>query len=746
MRLWIEEKRKWQQEGDNDETRPKPLTMPTFSLFRDKPWLQLDAPSTIDAAGPSANTSDNDDDADVSRSKDGGDTAAAETCDNGKTPKEEADPADQQFSTSDPNGSNDISGDAKAPLKFSGTPVRLSVFNECTTLTLLLGGIQAPDELELQSGIPLDEGLVFGRLPIFGPPPDVEDGDDEDDMDEEASSKVSNERFESYRKEFGMVDRYFLGEAIRDIVISHESIVTDAGVELGSAKHVAEQVWSTANVVGGKKGTEYSMIETLLSLMVQSSPSCRSPLRLIYLSRVLLELTRLAPTLISPAIAMAVSNMFQDYLPSLVPVARSNFSRWFAFHLINTDYQWPSGYWEHWAPYASYGPHNSRGSFLRETLMVMGENVCCPDLLVRDCLPKDCPLGDCLVENPPSPAESEGDGLVALQTNIKTRIWDGLEDAGLLLAYLTGDEARESVSTALQSETQTRNRSWWRVRVTARALMSPASEEWARIYRMVESARHTGLEDDDRPAEDSMAKILDTLRQYRALLLGVIAKDAEGVGGEAEHVIAGEIFLLEQVESTVPYSRALLDACLQSLLQNDAISSASIFHWSLGDCDDGTEDTSVVVRWWELAELAIQHTVTQTVSNSKNGLAPMDEGDESQMSDTPLQRMAKALIDQLEPLLSYCVRRVCTLLTGKDTGANRLSPEQVDLVEGVKYIAARTRSVYLSTLAKEKSETDDDVDFRELFSQSGAAGPNLSLHCSGGGASVELLNRILMQL
>merc|ERR1711957_701112 len=110
----------------------------------------------------------------------------------------------------------------------------------------------------------------------------------------------------------------------------------------------------------------------MFGLIVQSREQCA--VRHTYLSRVLLELTRLRPLLISPALAVAMTNVFGDYMPALVPIARDNISRWFAFHLTNTDYQWPSAYWQMLEPYATSTKPSSRGEFARRAIQVMVEN------------------------------------------------------------------------------------------------------------------------------------------------------------------------------------------------------------------------------------------------------------------------------------------------------------------------------------------------------------------------------------
>ena len=62
-------------------------------------------------------------------------------------------------------------------------------------------------------------------------------------------------------------------------------------------------------------------------------------------------------------------------LPTFIPSIRYSFSEWFAFHLTNTDYQWP--YWQHWDDEESEQDDNpqisylTRHIFLRRTMTHM---------------------------------------------------------------------------------------------------------------------------------------------------------------------------------------------------------------------------------------------------------------------------------------------------------------------------------------------------------------------------------------
>ena len=618
--------------------------------------------------------------------------------------------------------------DAPIPLVFTGDPMTLPIYNYCKSLTMLMGG---DNDSDLQLTRVSLEGIVVGRLPIFGPPPETEDNDDDEDMEEEAPA---NEQLQAYRTEFGLVDRHFLGEAVRDCLISHESKVDDKGVEHGSVKVVAEQIWSICKLVTGENtnGIEYCILEALLSLIVQTSSA--SSFRLIYLSRVLLELVRLDAAILAPAVAVGLGVLFQDYMPALVPTARYNLSRWFAFHLVNTNYQWPDGYWKHWEPFVLHGWRNSRGAFVKGALGIIMENESAPDIVVEDCLPKDSWLVEQLLESlPDTKVDSDFE---TLETDVENRMFKSRDDPEMLLKYLVGEEVSESIAGALASYGDGPATSWWRTGVVARAVVSPAKSEYNRLKAIIDKARSAdddAMQEPDDGTDDVLATILDALSEYRPLLLGAIAKDAVGVEekqkadgvevlNEADLLVFGESFLLEQMYSAVSYSPAIFDCCIQFLLRQKIVSVMGAIRWSLGD-NGGEPSTLVVRRWWETAILAIRIGAA-ALADGKGSAMAVDEADETSPD--------KALIEYLYPLLAYIIHRTCDVLSRlseDDAHASKFSPEQVDLVEGSKTVILRVHALYVSMSRESSKDTKTTSTIYTTLLQSALAGPLLATLC-----------------
>lgn len=662
-----------------------------LALFSDAPWNKLKAPST-----------DNEGAMQDSSSQEDGEMETAETM-------------------------------PSKVLSFSGEPNNLRVFPDCKTLTLLLGGEVATDIQLARFDM---EGLVFGRLPIFGAPPEMDD----DDM---AETSPLNERLDAYRKEFGLVDRYFISELIRSVVISNEMCVTDAGVEHGSSRAVAEQVWSICQAITDKEstGTEYCIVEALLSLIVQAGPG--SPVRLMYVARIVLELTRLSPSTVSQAIAMGVANLFQDYMPTLVPIARYNLSRWFAFHLQNTDYQWPGAYWKHYEPFVHYGWDNSRGAFVRNALSIMTENLSTPGVIVDDCLPSQSVLVDFLVDSAGTKPYTVESVLGQLEEDVRFRIHEVNEDHGLLLSYLCGDEASEMVASAVESLEHPEVRARWRTAVVAFALTAPGTRELEFIQKDIEQARSGENGMDEDPDPDPMSKILESLVRYKALLIGTIAHDSRD---DANGDVSTEIFLLEQIAKATTYSHTLLAACVASLLDGEVVSANAILRWSLAESGDPGSSHRCVRRWWELALIPVRHIIAKFAEERNPTTSEMDT--EEGNGDLGGVRRAKDALGQIDPLLSYAVQRVCSLLAQHARDTKKLSPREVDLLEGMKLVLLWTKTAFALGFGRGPGTNGNGIDAKEIFALSGIAGPKLAALCSSGGkqGSVELLRANLERM
>ena len=580
----------------------------------------------------------------------------------------------------DPNLEGD---DAEShPVSFSDDPIYLCLSKKSQAVERMMQG-------ENQAELPcLDdlEGIVFGRLPIFGSAPDPEDSDEEDNMAEE---KEGNESLKAFVAGYTFLDRYFVAETLRDCLISHESYVSPTGVQHGSAKATAEELLSVHNIFSGEnshEGSEYAILETIFALIAQSGE--QSPVRRSFLSSVLLELTRLEPSRFSPALAVAMTNLFQDYLPALVPAARDSFSRWFAFHLINTDYQWPGAFWKAWAPYTLSPKPCSRGSFVRRTLHVMADNVSNLGVLRDECLAATESLSvELLCRKNPKIENRENEAAPSKsQVELNRRLWETSEDPSLLLEYVTGDEFRAVLGGSQIG--------WSKVDALVSAIANPARLMGEGMENSLKNeAVDSIMVDDPVVTKDVFAAVTDAFARYKETILSVLRKEAETISSERGTdkggvEVIGESFVLRAVERSCYFSSNLLEGAVACLVQNNIVSAMGVARWALGDLGDEAE---IVPRWWVHALDAAREQMDALNGGIKGGGMIIDGAVSSRQA-------ADASIEILCRLLHYSIGRVCTMLVALQTDEKRLNPSQVDLLEGTKDLVYHGATMLISRL------------------------------------------------
>mmetsp|Transcript_4229 Transcript_4229/g.6472 ORF Transcript_4229/g.6472 Transcript_4229/m.6472 type:complete len:636 (-) Transcript_4229:221-2128(-) len=570
-------------------------------------------------------------------------------------------------------------------------------------------------------------------------------------------------------------------------------------------------------------GVEYGIIETILSLIVQSPPRdvalSSSPLTHVYLSRVLIDLTKLQPTLIPQSLAAAVSGLFQDFVPSLVPSARENLSSWLAFHLTNTDYQWPKSYWEHWTPYVVKGmaivddaeaagqqkkkrrKRNSRGEFVTRAIRAMATYVAGPDEIVTKCLPAGSPLSDCILEaggdgsgagaivdsslslatDSADVGDIVKDGLVSVERDLRGRIWGTNDDPDTIREYMVGDEISESLGGNMDDDDDEGSGSgggaadkiWWRTGLVIRALLNPAAKERARFRRAVANARDRasggmdvdenregsamdeggnggGTGDNDNVGEsgvalesaDVLTDICDVVGRYRPVVLATLARDVqvheenmdlrgEVKKDEGDMLLMGEVYILRQVEGMASYSAIMLESIVNRMIRNRIVGGMAVLRWGLGErggggVNDGDDGSAVLPRWHALSSAAVQIGIEIALSDSGSGGDPTgsgfgagddigmiidgggDDADGTDGASSALSRRMKKIMTYVGPIVQHTAQRVCHLLVKAHERHSddikykkKLSPLQVDLVEGMKQFISSVQHHVIAAMGKE---------------------------------------------
>ena len=687
----------------------------------------------------------------------------------------------------------------KVPMAYVDEPLLLDLMGgeekRCKSIPHLLsleGAYHCEDAVEVKCRAL--HGIVLGRLAIFDAPPDLDANDD--DGDEEGGDGAggeTNPNLESYVKTFSLVDRFFLSDAVRDVLMCHRPMVSNAGADRSNAKEVAEQIWAISHlfhpptVVEGdapsavtsessSKGIEYGIIETLLSLIVQCTPQgsstpSYSPLHQhTYLSRVLLELTKLKPSLIPQAIVLAISGMFEDFLPSLAPSARENLSVWFSFHLINTEYQWPKAFWDHWAPYAAV-QRNSRGEFityaLRSMAALSSEG---PVELVHDCLPPASPLVQSVFLNAFKKKEHQLEA--GPETDLIDRMWNTSEDPDFIRQHIISDELSEShVATTTSNETSMQHSSvWWRTGLATRALFYPYTRESSRLARLIEKAwkqrsngddtmaddgSNNGANDEIDESEDLLADVSDAISRFKPVMLAALARDAEmyqqrvesenGAGKDDDQLLlTGEVYILGEVGDILSSSDSVLcSALLECLLKNQIVSGLAVATWVLGEHADST--AVIPTNWWKYVSLAIHNSIAQALSKLEAAKTDLGGGigmiiDDGGVNDEDDKEAASRRLDEalrsIVPVVTYVVERACHVIAATSSESKKIPPVGADLFEGIKQLVHAVLFHFQSlVLTSSPSLTSQDV--MHGFASMDASGEKLASVCQAAVAACE---------
>jgi len=684
----------------------------------------------------------------------------------------------------------------KVPMSYKGEPLLLDLIGgeeeRCKSIPYLLSNDQGEETIEIRCRS-LD-GIVFGRLSIFDAPPSDDDSDD--DNDEEEDKKESNPNMEAYVNTYSLIDRFFLSDAVRDVLLCHRPMVSDAGAERNTAKEVAEQIWSISHLfksassptsstvaesesmeestaipskVVASKGIEYGIVETLLSLVVQATPTnssipSSSPLHShLYISRVLLELTKLQPTLIPQAIVLATSGLFNDFIPSLTPCARENLGYWFGFHLVNTGYQWPKAYWNHWAPYASTtGGRNSRGEFIKLALTSMASMSSDGAIaVVKDCLP----TGSSLVSSvflSDNNGEEEQD-VSSTEKDLIHRMWNTAEDPDTIRQYIIGDELTESASGSGLGKVDSSNSMyhkcvWWRARMAIRALFFPITREKNRIAKATKNASGNEggmvVEEEVDDSEDILADMSDALPRFKPVVLAALARDADAYDSVAsgkldddELLLAGEITILKEVGSLIPsWDITMMNAMMECLMKSGIISTMAIAKWALSehDNDDGSSNGNICNSWWKFVSLAFRNTIRDACSRFEDsktdvgfgiGMIVDNEGqNDVDPAETAAQRLDEALKSAI-PILKYVTDRICQVLAASNA-EKKIPLASADVSDGMKCLM-RALLFHFNFLVLDDSGVLSISNIQKGLASMDANGEKLGLQCQAGMGSCE---------
>lgn len=99
--------------------------------------------------------------------------------------------------------------------------------------------------------------------------------------------------------------KHILGELVRDVLVFFKPLALEDGTRIGSVQLAASHALGVSRHFEGMSHAEYGVVETLLGLLLQPDEHDS-----VYLCSVLLELCKIAPSLIPPIVAIGASLYF----------------------------------------------------------------------------------------------------------------------------------------------------------------------------------------------------------------------------------------------------------------------------------------------------------------------------------------------------------------------------------------------------------------------------------------------------
>lgn len=523
--------------------------------------------------------------------------------------------------------------------------VELLIFPRCKSLTALLTN-------NMNVSLSKQPALgIMGRFPVFGPPGlDDDDGDDGEEEKMDETETTVDPRLKSFQENYTEADRYFLGELIRDILFTQHPHVSDTGIERGDSKKVAEKVWGVRSM-HASDGMEYCILETLFTVVLVAEHHW------IYASRVILELIKLEPKFYTTAMLTAVSNIYEDYMPSFTPRSRTAVARWLAFHLTQTSYQWPAAYWKHWEDATG-----TRALFCEQVRSNLTDYVSSVQTMIEDCFPDDS-QHPAKIKVRASPTQTSSDLVSELQPKIMPANPDEL------LEHL---QSRDDIPN--------------KVDALISALI-PIDE-----------------------ASDVLGEFAMRLSKNLFAVSSLIETDRSAREAEVLHCM-----------DQVSISPSQVQGFIQVLISTKAVSTQGVLSWLIRP-----DHPNQFSCWWEIALVALHQGLQGIlVQNGNNQHAEV--------------------LSFLDPLLSSTLRNISSLLCSSETQAKGkcLPVEQIELVEGFKYLLCGAETFYLSLPLVE----DSGVDLKDSWNESTVSGQRLaSLLDADSSPAVSLFRSVLERL
>lgn len=512
--------------------------------------------------------------------------------------------------------------------------------------------------------------VLHGRLPLN--PSEL----DEDDEDED--EKQQNKQQTDYITTFNPSARTLLNDSIRDILYCHCPVVSASGVERGSTEDAAKQIWSLYLLFAphSTKGVEYGIVECLLGLIAQSHHLYRTTsmvLSSVYISQVLLELIKLQPKKMSSALAVSVGILVENIIPSLVPESIFGLANWFAFHLVNTDFQWPKNHWQHWAELAQSS--TSRKYFFQRVMCQMSALAGRETVLQSCCLSAESSLRQFLDNDRSQAVET-----VDLEKQLRDRMWNETELSTTLDEWITECEA------SLLDILKARDGVFWRARLVTRAILSPPKLRSDEFTDSNENENHPM--DVDEGLDNFLPDLLLGIQRYAPLVISSLEKGLQNQSDTNEYNRTdAEAEICLQIQESVVEKRSrftvhMQDAVYEAMLEQKVLTPLGLVKYVLSD-------ENLTDKWYKLAGMGTEYAVKSIIYSISDGVASILDSENKVLK---MNNTVSLVTDNLSPVLEFTCKHVCTTLMSSIASCMQpnsgkklvLKKKMVYLIEGLK--------------------------------------------------------------
>uniref|UniRef100_A0A7S0AM42 Uncharacterized protein n=1 Tax=Minutocellus polymorphus TaxID=265543 RepID=A0A7S0AM42_9STRA len=190
---------------------------------------------------------------------------------------------------------------------------------------------------------------------------------------------------------------------------------------------------------------------------------------------------------------------------------------------------------------------------------------------------------------------------------------------------------------------------------------------------------------------------------------------------ESDMLVMGEIHILRQTDAMASYSRSVLEAYVDALVQNHVVTPMAVLRWALGENDvpaEATTPPSVDASWYQHALQAVRTAASMELSD--NGVddggmiidrSGEDENDGMDSDESPATHRANKVIAAVAPLLKYAAVRVCNILASTDEhDRTKVKPMEADLIDGLKMLLTVVPSQLRSILANDRKLVEGTAD------------------------------------